>query len=99
MALAGRLRGEPGVREAAVLMGTPANQAILAAAGLAAPETADARPGDLIIAVQAESEAAAEAALHAAGAMLESAAARRASCAGRGRSRLRWAIGRTPISR
>ena len=71
MALAGRLRGEPGVREAAVLMGTPANQAILAAAGLAAPETADARPGDLIIAVQAESEAAAEAALHAAGAMLE----------------------------
>ena len=45
MAVAGRLRGEPGVREAAALMGTPANHAILAAAGLAAPEVQDADAG------------------------------------------------------
>jgi len=71
MGLAARLRNEPGVREAAALMGTPANRALLAAAGLAAPEIADAAPGDLVIAVEAESDAAAMAALAAAGAMLE----------------------------
>ena len=71
MSVAGRLRAEPGVSEAAVLMGTPANHAVLAAAGLSAPEVKDATPGDLVIVVQAESEAAAQAALHAAGAMLE----------------------------
>src|SRR4029077_6088745 len=69
MAVAGRLRGEPGVREAAALMGTPANHAILAAAGLAAPEVKDATPGDLVIVVQADSEADAQTALQAAGAM------------------------------
>ena len=71
MAVAGRLRGEPGVREAAVLMGTPANHAILAAAGLAAPEVQDAAPGDLVIVVEADSEAHAQTALRAASAMLD----------------------------
>ena len=71
MGVAARLRGQPGVREAAALMGTPANRALLAAAGLAAPEVDDAAPGDLVIAVEAESDAAATAALAAAGAMLE----------------------------
>ena len=71
MSLAARLRAQPGVREAAALMGTPANRALLAAAGLAAPEIESAAPGDLVIAVSAESEAAAAAALAAASAMLE----------------------------
>src|SRR5262249_27555392 len=67
----GRLRAEPGVSEAAVLMGTPANHAILAAAGLAAAEVQDATAGDLVIVVEAESDGAAQAALQAAGAMLD----------------------------
>jgi FdrA protein len=71
MGVAARLRGQPGVREVAALMGTPANHAILAAAGLATPELADAAPSDLVIAVEAESEAAAQAALDAAGALLQ----------------------------
>ena len=71
MAVAGRLRGEPGVREAAALMGTPANHAILAAAGLAAPEVQDAAPGDLVIVVEADSEAHAQTALRTASAMLD----------------------------
>lgn len=71
MAVAARLRGLPGVREAAALMGTPANHALLAAAGLAAPEVEDAAPGDLVLAVEADSGAAAEAALQAGAAMLE----------------------------
>ncbi|HEV8311252.1 MAG TPA: hypothetical protein VGW35_26620, partial [Methylomirabilota bacterium] len=56
----------PGVREAAALMGTPANHELLAAAGLATPETKGAGPGDLVLAVDAESDAAARAALAAA---------------------------------
>jgi len=63
MRLAEALRALPGVREAAVLMGTPANHEILASAGLATVETKDAAPGDLIIAVMAGSDAAADAAL------------------------------------
>ncbi|HXG03907.1 MAG TPA: protein FdrA, partial [Candidatus Binatia bacterium] len=63
MRLAETLRARPGVREAAALMGTPANHELLAAAGLSTPQTKSAGPGDLIIAVAAGDEAAAEAAL------------------------------------
>jgi FdrA protein len=63
MQLAAELRALPGVREAAALMGTPANQEVLATAGLATPETRSATAGDLLLAVDADTEAAAEAAL------------------------------------
>jgi len=63
MRVAEALRAWPGVREAAALMGTPANHELLAAAGLAADETKDAAPGDLVIAVSAETAAAADAAV------------------------------------
>jgi len=63
MRLAESLRVLPGIREAAALMGTPANHEILASAGLVTVETKDAAPGDLIVAVMAESDAAADAAL------------------------------------
>ncbi len=66
MRIAQELRALPGVREAAALMGTPANHELLAAAGLGTPETKAAGPGDLVLAVDAETEAAAEAALAAA---------------------------------
>lgn len=51
----------PGVLDAGVVMATPANRELLAAAGLEAPE--EAGPGDLLIVVKAESEAAAGEAL------------------------------------
>ncbi|MEK6712495.1 MAG: acyl-CoA synthetase FdrA [Nitrospinota bacterium] len=70
MRIAQALKGEAGVREAAALMGTPANHGILARAGLASPAAQRAGPNDLILAVQAGSEAAAEQALAAAGEML-----------------------------
>jgi FdrA protein len=66
LAVAQELRGLPGVREAAALMGTPANHDLLEAAGLGTPDTKAAGPGDLMLAVLAESDAAAEAALVAA---------------------------------
>jgi FdrA protein len=66
MRVAQELRGLPGVREAAALMGTPANHELLEAAGLGTPDTKPAGPADLILAVQAESDAAAAAALAAA---------------------------------
>jgi FdrA protein len=66
MQVAAELRALPGVREAAALMGTPANHEVLAAAGLATAETRGAAAGDLLLAVEAETETAAEAALAAA---------------------------------
>jgi len=63
MRVAEALRALPGVREAAALMGTPANHELLASAGLATAETKEATPGDLVIAVLAETESAAEAGL------------------------------------
>ncbi len=64
--VARELRALPGVRDAAALMGTPANHELLAAAGLATSEVQTAGPADLVVAVAAESEAAAETALAAA---------------------------------
>jgi FdrA protein len=63
MRVAETLRALPGVTEAAALMGTPANHELLDAAGLATTETKDAGSSDLVIAVLAESESAAEAGL------------------------------------
>jgi FdrA protein len=63
MRVAAALRALPGVREAAALMGTPANHELMASAGLATVETRDAAPGDLVIAVLADSDAAADAGL------------------------------------
>ncbi|MGH6689832.1 MAG: acyl-CoA synthetase FdrA [Gammaproteobacteria bacterium] len=63
MHVAEALRALPGVREAAVLMGTPANHELLATAGLATAETRDAAAGDLVVSVLAESEGAADAGL------------------------------------
>ncbi|HEY3100696.1 MAG TPA: acyl-CoA synthetase FdrA [Methylomirabilota bacterium] len=71
MSVAARLRAQPGVREAAALMGTPTNHALLAAAGLATPETKAAAPGDLVLVVDADDDTVAEAALAAAAAMFE----------------------------
>lgn len=66
MRLAQDLRALPGVRDAAALMGTPANHELLTSAGLGTGEAKSAGPGDLILAVDAESAALAEAALAAA---------------------------------
>ena len=53
----------PGVQDAAVVMGTPANREIIGSAGLLTPEAAGARPDDLLIVIRAEDEASALAAL------------------------------------
>ena len=74
--------GLPGVEAAALMMGTPANREILAAAGLLAATGGNAGAGDLIIAVRAESAAQAEAATRAAERQLDAPADRPAS--GRG---------------
>ena len=64
MRLAAELRERAGVSEAAALMGTPANHALLAAAGLACPELWSAAPRDLMIALDASTETAAEESAH-----------------------------------
>jgi succinyl-CoA synthetase alpha subunit len=54
-----------GVTAAAAMMATPANRALLARAGLLTEEGAHAEAADLLVAVSADSSAAAEAARHA----------------------------------
>jgi len=71
MRLAEELRALPGIREAAALMGTPANHELLGTAGLATAESKAATASDLIIAVDARDEAAAEAALGRAKSLLD----------------------------
>ena len=63
MRLSREIAAAPGVIEAALMMGTPANIAILREAGLLAGGTTEAGGNDLILAVRAESEAAACAAI------------------------------------
>ncbi len=67
MLLAATLRERSGVRQAAALMGSPANRGLLRSAGLEAPEVADAAAGDLMVVVDAEDDAAARSALAAVG--------------------------------
>ena len=66
MRIASQIRTRPGVREAAAFMGTPSNHGLLEQIGLATVESKEARPNDLILTVDAESDAAAEGALAAA---------------------------------
>jgi FdrA protein len=60
MGVAARAKSTDGVREAASFMGTPANRALLVAAGFDLAGVGDAGPGDLIVAVSAESAEIAE---------------------------------------
>ena len=53
MRVARRIGALAGVEDAALMIGTPANKALLAQAGLLAPEGARAEPNDLVIAVRA----------------------------------------------
>src|SRR6266404_9099433 len=66
LTLARALRARPGVREAAVVMGTPANCDLLAQAGLLTEEARAATPNDVVVVVEAETPAGAAAAAAAA---------------------------------
>ena len=63
MELQAALMDLPGVINAGVMMGTPANKALLDQNGLSTPETQAALPEDLIISLEGEDEHAAETAL------------------------------------
>jgi len=64
--LARALRTRPGVREAAVVMGTPANRDLLADAGLLTEEARAASSNDLVVVIEAETADGAAAAASAA---------------------------------
>ena len=63
MQTAAALLDMPGIRDAAVVMGTAANHEIVAGAGLLTPEAAASGPDDLVIIVKADDDAAGQAAL------------------------------------
>lgn len=91
MAVARELTHLEGIADAAVVMATPTNQAILEKAGLLQPEIAAAGPNDLVIVVRAESEAAADAALERARQRLEQKGEAMGTGAGHGPRTLRAA--------
>jgi succinyl-CoA synthetase alpha subunit len=64
MLIARELTALPGVADVSVVMGTPANKAVLAQAGLLNDAANAATPNDLLIAVKAKDDATARAALH-----------------------------------
>jgi FdrA protein len=70
MGIAAEIERAPGVRRAGLVMGTPANLAVLDAAGLLAPEAQAARSNDLVLTIAADDEGAAQAALAQAAQML-----------------------------
>src|SRR6187455_1259158 len=72
MRVAAQLEQMDGVERAALLIGTPANRAIMAAAGLLQGDAEAAGPNDLVVAVSAANEDAAQAAVAAAERLLES---------------------------
>jgi len=63
MRVAAEIERLPGVRRAALLVGTPANRDVLSAAGLLDTTAAQARPGDLVVAVAGDDATTAEVAL------------------------------------
>ena len=86
MRVAEELRHRPGVREAALFMGTPANLALMEQSGLLDAAGREARPEDLVLTVDAESEEATAAALAAGHELL---LARQRAAAGARRARPR----------
>jgi succinyl-CoA synthetase alpha subunit len=70
MRVAEQVLAIPGVRRATLVMGTPANKDILAEAGLLAPEVAAAGPADLVLVIDADSDATVAAASEAADRLL-----------------------------
>jgi FdrA protein len=63
MRISRQIAALPGVEEAGLIIGTPANKAILRDAGILGPEGASAEPSDLILALRATDTATGEAAL------------------------------------
>ncbi len=63
MRISQTIAGLPGVEEAALMMGTPANKEIMAAAGLLDAQGEAATGGDLVFGIRAEDEALAQVAL------------------------------------
>ncbi len=73
MRVSQRVLGAAGVRRATLLMGTPANKAMLAEAGLMCADLDAARPADLMIVIEGETAAAIEGAHRAIADLLDAA--------------------------
>jgi FdrA protein len=71
MRLSQTIAALPGITQAALMIGSPSNKHLMAAAGLLGTKAENAGPNDLIIAVRAMNEAAGEAALAEAEALLD----------------------------
>ncbi len=98
MTIAQRLQALAGVEVAGLMIGTPANLQILREAGVLSSEGAAAGPGDIVIALRATSEAAAQAALAHARQLLDRPRAAAASSASWQPRTLHAALAQSPMA-
>jgi succinyl-CoA synthetase alpha subunit len=97
MLVAKELLAMPGVQDAAVVMGTPANLALMRDAGLLTAQTQAATPNDLVVAVLAADDAGAAAALAAVDGLLAAGKGGQQAADGQRRPRsLRAAVRQAP---
>lgn len=96
MIAARELSGKPGVKDAAVVMGTAENLAILKSSGLLCPELAKGSDTDLLISVKAEDDKSASAALAEADSLLKSVRQRKAQDSSYAPKSLEAALGVLP---
>ena len=98
MRIAREVAALPGVEEAGLMIGTPANKEILRDAGILGPEGGSAEPGDLILALRAADAPAGASALAAARALIDQPSGLGAAAAVEASRTLRAAVQRLPAA-
>ena len=98
MRISRQIAALPGIEEAGLIIGTPANKEILRDAGILGPEGATAEPGDLILALRASDARAGQAALAAATQLLDQPSALGTTAAVESSRTIRAAVQRLPAA-
>ena len=98
MRIAREVAALPGVEEAGLMIGTPANKEILRDAGILGPEGGSAEPGDLILALRAADAQAGQATLAAARRLLDQPGGLGATAAIESSRTIRAAVQRLPAA-
>ena len=98
MRISRQIAALPGIEEAGLIIGTPANKEILRDAGILGPESATAEPSDLILALRASDALAGQAALAEASRLIDQPSALGTTAAVESSRTIRAAVQRLPAA-